>query len=367
MKILDIYILRKFIVTYLFTVAILIAVLIVIDLAEKIEDFNKPELTLWKIIFEYYLNFIPHYANMLSPLMIFISAVFVTAKMATHTEIIAMLSSGMSLRRILVPYMIGAGIIGVFVFFLINWTVPNANKVRHKFENEYVRSRFFYSKRNVHIQIKPSVFVYIERYDNLADVGYSFTIEEVSKHSNPKEGGKKRLKSKLEAPSIKWDEKKRKWKMPKYTLRTFDKDKENIIQGKEKDTLIDIHPEDFESHHMLNEQLTLDELNKHIAKLKLRGSEGVEVYMIEKYIRFSYPFATLILTILGVITASRKTRQGTGYQIAMGFVLALIYILLLFVTKGFAQNEGVPPQLTVWIPNIVFGIIALIMYFRVPK
>ena len=358
MKILDVYILRKFLVTYFFTVLLLIAVLIVIDLAEKVEDFNHPDLTTWRILSEYYLNFIPYYTFMLSPLMIFIAAVFVTSKLATHTEIVAMLSSGMNLRRILRPYFIGSCIIGVIVFFLINWIVPRSNRIRNNFENNFVRSKFYFNERNVHIKIAPKLYVYLQRYDNISNVGYKFTMEEIDGT---------RLVKKLESPRINWDKDKKKWKLANYKVRTFIDNKEKIDYEESIDTTLNIRPKDFESKHRLYEQLTLPELNEYIAESRLRGADDIEIYLVEKYERFAYPFSIIILTLMGVIMSSRKSRGGTGFQIAMGFVLAFTFILLLMVSRSFARKGGIPPELSAWIPNVIFCIVGYYLYTRVPK
>ncbi len=358
MKILDWYILRRFLVTYVFTVLMLVAVLMVIDITEKIDNFTHPDLTVWRIITEYYLNFIPYYANMLSPLIVFISAVFVTSKMATHTEIVAMLSSGISLRRILVPYFIGAVMIAVLIFFLINYINPIANRARNNFEDNYVRAEYYFTERDVHLKVAPSTYVYLQSYDNRANVGYNFTMETVKDRE---------LVSKLEAPRITWDERRRKWKIDIYTLRKFKDKGEEISNGAAMDTLIKMSPKDFESQHRLHEKLTLPELNAHIALLKLRGADDVEVYLVEKYERITYPFAILILAIIGVIVSARKTREGQGFQIAFGFVLAFVYILLIVISRSFAYQGGIPPQLSAWVPNIIFCVIGLIMFRRVPK
>jgi lipopolysaccharide export system permease protein len=358
MKILDWYILRKFLTTYIFTVLILISVLIVIDLTEKIENFSRPDLTVWRIMVEYYLNFIPFYANLLSPLMIFIAAVFVTAKLATHTEIIAILSSGTSLRRIFVPYLIGSSLIAVVVFYMVGWVIPNANKIRLNFEDNYVRKRYYFSERNVHLQVAPKVYAYLESYDNITNTGYRFTLEKI-------EGLE--LQSKLEAPSIRWDSTKRKWNLPQYKMRVLEAGKEKITYGQQIDTTLALKPKDFESKHEYYRRLTLTELDAYIAELKLRGSEGVETYLVEKYERYAYPICIVILTIIGVIVSARKTRGGTGFQIAFGFILAFMYIFLVFVSRGFAEKGGIPAYLAAWIPNALFCVIGILMYRRVPK
>jgi len=358
MKILDWYILKRFLITYVFTVLMLVAVMLVIDVTEKIDEFNHPDLTVWRIISEYYINFIPHYAIILSPLIVFISSVFVTAKMATHTEIVAMLSAGISLRRILLPYFIGAVMIGILIFFLINYINPIANRGRNNFEDTFVRDKFYFSERNVHLKVAPTTYVYMESYDNFSNVGYKFTMESIKN---------RKLLAKLEAPRIKWDEEKKKWLIDIYTLRKFKPEGEEISNGIAMDTLIKMSPKDFESQHKLQEKLTLPELNAHIALLELRGADDVEVYLVEKYERITYPFAILILAIIGVIVSARKTREGQGFQIAFGFVLAFVYILLIVISRSFAYQGGIPPQLSAWVPNIIFCLIGLYMFRRVPK
>ncbi len=358
-KILDLYILRKFLVTFFFTVLLLVAVLIIIDLAEKADDFTHEDLTYWKILRDYYIHFIPHYANMLSPLMIFISAVFVTAKLATHTEIVAMLSAGISLRRIMVPYFMGSLIVAANVYFLINYVVPVSNKIRHDFEDVYVRNSIPGGNfQNVHIKIAPEVFVYLKRYDIQSKSGVSFTIEHIQDQ---------KLVSKLESPVIKWDTAVNKWNVSNYRMFEFKGDTQVIASGTQFDTTLNIHPDDFVTKHLYNERLTLPELNDHIAKLKLRGADDLEVYLVEKYERMAYPFAIIILSIIGVIVSARKSREGTGFQIAFGFVLAFVYILLIVISRSFAHKGGIPPQYSAWIPNAIFCVIGLYMFRQVPK
>lgn len=358
MKILDLYILRRFLVTYIFTVLVLIAVLIVIDLAEKVQDFNHPDLTAWRIIKEYYINFVPYYANMLSPLIIFIAAVFVTAKMATHTEIVAIVSTGINLARIIQPFAIGSVLIALLVFYLINYVVPPANRIRNNFENNFVRSKFYFNEKNVHIKVAPHTYVYLESYDNVSNTGYRFTMETIKGTD---------LKEKMDAPRINWNEELKKWSIPNYKVRTFQKKQQKITYGARVDTTINMKPSDFESKHRLYEQLTLTELNNYIADLKLRGADDIEIYEVERYERFAYPFSIIILTVIGVIVAARKTREGTSFQIAFGFILAFVYILLITISRSFARKGGIPPEFSAWIPNLTFCIIGFIMYRRVPK
>lgn len=357
-KILDLYIFRRYLKTFIFTVCILVAVLIVIDMTEKIEDFNRMKISAWQIFKEYYLNFIPYYANMLSPIIVFIAAVFVTANLASHTEIVAMISSGMSLKRILFPYFIASLVVAIAVFFLLNWVIPNANKVRINFENNYIRQKFYFNKQNIHLKIAPKVYVYLMSYDNISNIGYRFTMEKFEGTT---------LEQKLESSRIVWDSTKRKWRVDDYKLRLFKDNKEMIIYARAIDTALNLRPKDFQSTYMLNEQLTLTELNEYIDQLKLRGADNIETYLVERYERFTYPFAIIILTIIGVIVSARKTREGSGLQIAFGFVLAFIYIFFIVVSRGIGQQGNLNPLLAAWLPNIVFCLVGIIMYIRIPK
>lgn len=358
MKILDWYILRKFFSTYIFIILVFSGILIVIDLAEKIENFRKPELTAWRIFSEYYIYLIPHFTSQLSPLIIFITAVFVTSRLASHTEIVAILSSGTSFFRILRPYFIGSALIGLMIFYLYGYLVPHTNKKRHDFENQYVRDKFVFRDKNIHLQLAPNIFAYIETYDNPTKTGYRFTLEEIKG---------KELISKIEAPRIIWNEKKQKWAMENYRLRTIKNGEEKMTFGTGLDTTLAMSPKDFESKHLQNEQLTITELTEMITEMKLRGEANVESLIIEKYLRYAYPFSIIILTIIGVIISARKVRGGTGKQIAIGFALAILYVFLIIVFKNFAQKEGFPPLLAVWLPNIIFGLIGFYLYFKLPK
>ena len=358
MKKLDLYILRKFLTTYLFTVMVLIAVLIVIDLTEKIENFRRPELTVWRIVTEYYLNFIPYLAVLLSPLMIFIAAVFVTSQLATHTEIVAMLSSGMSLGRIMRPYLMGACIVGLFIFWLMGWAIPMSSKVRHNFEDNFVRDKFYFTQRNFHMKLAPDLYAYLESYDNISHVGYRFSLEQIVGLE---------LTKKLEASRISWDSTKRKWTLYQFKVRVLEKGKEKINYFTQQDTLLSMAPKDFESKHNYWERLTIPELDRYINELKMRGSDGIERYLVEKYERIAYPVCVLILTAIGITVSSRKSRGGSGFQIALGFVLAFVYIFFVFISRGFAQTGDINPMLAVWLPNIVFCLLGIFMYYRVPK
>ena len=357
MKLIDKYILKKFLGAFIFTVLIIVSVILVIDVTEKTEKFVKAGVSTGQIL-GYYLDFIPWIANFITPLTTFIATVFVTAQMAGRTEIIAILSSGVSFRRMLVPYLIGSVLIASLSFVLTGWVIPNSNKSRLAFEIEYLKSKFYYDKTNIHIQVAPNVYLYMRSYNNQSDVGYNFTLERV-------EGTQ--LKAKLSANRISWDDDKEKWKLTSWKTLEIDSINETINEGKEIDTVLAIHPSEFESDYRNYDGMTINELDDEIAKLTLRGASNVEIYQVEKYTRFTSPFAILILTFMGVIVSARKTRGGAGFQIALGFFLSFLFILFFILSKSIAEAGDMHPMLGVWIPNIVFGIISLLMYKYVPR
>jgi lipopolysaccharide export system permease protein len=358
MKLLDKYILKKFLGTFIFVVLILVSVICVIDFTEKNDDFIKHNLSFGQVFTEYYLNLIPYYANMLSPITVFIATVFVTAKLASHTEIVAILSSGISFKRLLVPYLIGASIIAVAIFGLIAYVIPKANKERVNFEVTYIKNPYTFDSRNIHFKIGPESYVYMESYNNTAHVGYRVTLETIENTE---------LKSKLTSDRITWDDSKQRWHMDSHVLRTFDGQEETIIKGGSIDTVLNLYPKDFGSTYHLEQTFTLPELNDFIAQKQARGAENIEIFLIEKYERFSYPFAILILTVIGVILSSRKARGGVGFQIALGFVLAFIFIIFVVTSRSLAQVGDVPPMVAAWIPSTVFTGIGLLLYKYVPR
>lgn len=358
MKILDKYITKKLLITFFFVVLTLITIICAIDYVEKNEDFLKHKLTFGFIFSNYYIYFIPYMANMISPLTVFIATVFVTARLASDTEIIAMLNSGMSFKRLLFPYFLSACIIASGIFALCAWVIPLSNKKRIDFENKYIKNQFFYDARNVHIKIGPSSYVYLESYNNTSKTGYQFSLENIVEN---------KLVAKVKADLLTWNDTIQKWNLKNYTFRTFDGDKEIIKKGESLDTVIDLSPKDFESQYMIHETMTLPELNAHIDKLTLRGAENIELFLIEKYERYTYPFAIIILTIIGVIMSARKARGGAALQISLGFILAFVYILLVIMSRSVANAGSLSPLLGAWMPNILFAIVGGILYKTVPR
>jgi lipopolysaccharide export system permease protein len=357
MKILDVYIIRKFLGTFLFVVILLVSVVSVIDFTEKNDDFLEHQLTTMQIL-AYYVDFIPYVASLITPITVFIAVVFVTSKLAGNTEIIAILSSGVSFRRLMVPYMIGALFIAGLSFLLNGWVIPNANKDRIAFEIKYVKSPFYYDERNIHLKIAPDAYAYMESYNNNADVGYRFTLEKIQGNQ---------MLAKLSARRIEWDSTASKWKLKNWTLHTFDGMNESFESGTEMDTTLNIHPKDFGSTYGLYETLTLTELDRHVKVLQERGANDIPLYLVEKYIRYMSPFTAIILTFIGVIMSARKSRGGSGFQIALGFAIAFLFIIFFIFARSIAEANTMNPMVAVWIPNIFFTMVGLALYRFIPR
>jgi lipopolysaccharide export system permease protein len=378
MKLLDLHILKRFLSTFFFVVLLLLAVITVIDLTDKMDKFAVAGVTSGQIAL-YYIDYVYWIGGMITPITIFIATVYVCAQMAGRTEIVAILSSGVSFNRFLFPFFVGASIVAGASFILTGWIIPNASKSRLAFELQYLKGKFYYDKRNIHIQVAPEIYLYIQSYNNTANVGYHFTIEKFKD---------KRLIEKLSANRIEWDTTKQKWSLKDYTIRKVDRifqsptsaeptpfeptstkalSRDSLITGASLDTALVITPKEFESDYRKYDGMTLPELEEYITTLKSRGSSGVETYEVEKYTRYASPFTIFILVFMGVIVSSRKSRGGTGLQIALGFTLSFIFILFFTLFRTFAEAGSTPPQISVWTPNIIFGIISLILYKYVPR
>jgi len=359
LKKLDLYILKKFLGTFFFSITLILSVSVVFDLTEKIDDFLEKEAPLRAIVFDYYKNFIPYFGNLFTPLFVFISVIFFTSKMAYNTEIIAILSSGVSFRRMMYPYFLGALIISLLSFYLSGYVIPPANKVRLHFENKYVKNRRETGLKNMHMQIEPGVFVYMGNYYSYNDRGEYFDLEKFDG---------KRLKLKLSSRSIKYDTLTGRWTLRSYTRRELIDDEHQIITvGTKMDTVIDIKPSDFKEERNYYEMMTNDQLDDYITEQRRRGVGNIEEFLIEKYRRVASPFAAFILTLIGVSLASRKVRGGMGLHIGIGITLSFSYIMFMTLSTTFAVNGNMNPLLAVWLPNIVFAMIGIYLYMKAPK
>ncbi|MEP0369207.1 MAG: LptF/LptG family permease [Cyclobacteriaceae bacterium] len=361
MKKLDWYILKKLLTTFLFVVMGLVVIICVIDFTEKNDDFMKNEVPA-NLIFNYYMTFFPFFAVLLTPITSFIATVFVTAKLASQTEIVAILASGISFRRLMLPYLMAAALIGAMSFYLNGYVLPNANKFRISFELEYIDKPFYYSDRNIHIKIGTNDYIYINRYNNQRDIGYEVTLEHIDEED---------LIEKITAKRMQWDTATLKWKFYQWQKREILEDKEIITEGKRRetlDTLLALSPSDFQNSENRQVTLTMPELYDYIALQKSRGADDVQVYVIEKYIRYMQPWSVIILVLIALIVSARKNRRGTGFQIALGFFIAFVFIIFFILSKAIAEAGSIkPPLLAIWIPNIIFAAVGVFMYRAVPR
>jgi lipopolysaccharide export system permease protein len=359
MKKLDIYILRKFLGTFVYSISLISIIIIVFDVAEKLDDFLTRHAPFKAIAVDYYLNFVPFLVNQFSPLFIFISVVFFTSRMAARSEIVAILGSGVSFRRFIYPYMLGSFFIAALSLYLNFVTIPNANKTRLRFENRYVHGKIYNNNINIHRQISPGVFIYVESYNTENNSGEKFALEQMN--------GQK-LKFKLMADYIGWDTNKKKWTLYNYFSRSIaDDGSEKLSYGSTKDTIINLKPYDFVEQVNDVEAMNYKELDKYIEQQKMIGSTNILFFEEEKYKRIAFPFAAFVLTLIGVSLSSRKVRGGTGLHLGLGLLVAFSFILFMRVSTTFAEGGLISPQIAVWIPNFIYGVLALFMVRVAPK
>ena len=368
LKILDKYILKRFIGTFFFSITIMLAIFIVFDLSEKLQDFVAYKIPMREIVLDHYLNFIPYYGNLFSPLFTFLAVIIFTSKMAAKTEFVAILSSGTSFNRILRPYMIGASLITLMSLVLNHFIIPASNKVRIGFEDKYLNSGYNTNEKNIHRQIAPGTSLYMSDFNNFTNTAFRISIEKIANN--------KQL-SMLKAENMRYDSTSKSWILNDVFERTvfyIQTDTSNKLKSKfifkethqfsaTKTIKIDFTPKDMARFESKIEVLPYFELKQFIIREKLKGSNRIEFFEVEMYKRTAFPFATFILTIIGVSLSSRKIRGGVGLHIALGLLLSCVYILFMHISVTFATSgSDLKPLLAVWIPNIVFSFVAMIVY-----
>jgi lipopolysaccharide export system permease protein len=361
LKRMDWYIIKKFIGTYIYSILLIISISIVFDVNENLAKFTNYHAPLRAIVFDYYANFIPYFANLFSPLFVFIAVIFFTSKLAGNSEIIAMLACGMSFKRLLRPYLISAALIATLNFFLGAYVIPRGTVVRHDFESLYKNNKKNTSASNIQLMVDRGVVAYISQYDDLRKTGYGFALY---KFEN------KKMVSQMNASVIQYDtiaEERYHWKARNYKIRTLKGMREQITSGNEIDTLIQMEPMDLVFSKGQQETFTSPELKRYISKQQSRGSSNVVQYEVEYHKRIASSFASFILTIIGVSLSSRKRKGGMGLYLGIGLALSFTYILLQTISATFAINAGTPPILAAWIPNILYAVIAYFCYRQAPS
>ncbi len=358
---LDWYIIRKFIGTYFFSIALIITISIVYDVNENLAKFTQYHAPLKAIVFDYYFNFAPYLANLFSALFVFIAVIYFTSKLAGNSEIIAMLASGISFKRLLRPYMISCALLSALSYYLSAYVIPHGTIVRHNFETLYQNRKTNTSAGNIQLVVEPGVIVYIQNYDNNTKQGYGFCLD---KFEN------KKLVSHLTAMEVQYDtisDSKYHWKLYNWKLRKLKGLREYITTGASKDSLIQIEPTDLIYSKGQQETFTSPELKEYISKQINRGSTNVDIYQVEYYKRIASSFASFILTIIGASLSARKRKGGMGMYLGIGLALSFTYIMLQTVSATFAVKDDLSPMIAAWLPNIIFAIIAFICYRQAPN
>lgn len=357
LKRLDQYILLRFLKSFFFIVILLGFVICIIDFTDKNDDFLEHDLSSDQIL-QYYLTFFPFVMSYVTPITVFITTVFITSRMAAHSEIVAILCSGVSFLRMLVPYFLGAGFIALLSFGFYGWVVPEGNKFRVAFEKAYIKNPFYFTQQNVHFKVGEDLYLYFRYYDNYDARAYNVILEHIKNSA---------LESRFSARYMEWDSLQGKWHLKDWKLRQLQNRGEQLSSGEKQDTTLQIGPQDFKSMHGLKESLTMGELDQHIRLLRERGDPSVNVYEVEKYGRYMQPFAVLLLMFMGVLVSARKTREGTGFLIALGFLIAFIYIIFFVLAKSMAEVGSLPPQIAVWLPNLIFAVFSFVLYHMLPR
>jgi lipopolysaccharide export system permease protein len=358
LKVIDLYIIRKYLGTFMFTLAIFSVVMVVFDISEHLDNFLKKNSSFHDIAFEYYAGFIPFYLNYLSPLINFLAVILFTARMANQTEIVPILTSKASFTRFLRPYFIAATLLFIVSFFANVYLIPYTNRLKVDFENSHFND-VDPTKSEVHMQLDKQTYVFLKTYDNTIKTGYQFTLEKF-------DGDK--MTRKILAGSIVYDSLKRVWTIKNYSDRHINGLKETMVwRGATKDTVLDMRPEDFEVHDNQYSAMSMNLLDKNITKAKLRGTGELTDMLFEKYHRFVYPLSIYVLTLIGVSLSSRKVRGGIGLPLGIGIILCFTYIIVEKFALVFSIKGGAPPLISVFVPNLLFGLFGYYLLLKAPK
>lgn len=358
MKILDWYILRKYLGTFVFIMALLLGITVVIDLSEKIDNLLSNHAPVKAVIFGFYVYFLPYITSLIGPFFVLVSVIFFTSQLAGRSEIIAILNSGTSFYRMLLPYFVGATILATIFYFGNNYLVPYSNKKRIEFEKKYVNKPFEGMRYNFHRAIEPGTIIYFENYKPTDGSGNKFSIDKF------KDG---KLVYKLRSERIEWDPKTSKWHVMNYYIRQLNDKGDIITSGAELDTVFPFKPSDFTFSENLKEVMTTPELKEYINYMRKGGQQDIEFYEVERYRRTSSAFSIYLMTLIGVSVASRKVRGGLGWHLVLGIALSALYEVIMKFTITFSTNASLPPLLGVWMPNAIYAVMAFYLVYRAPK
>jgi lipopolysaccharide export system permease protein len=362
LKILDRYILKKFLGTFFFIVILMAMLAVVVDFAEKIEDFAKPDgPKSSEIIFDYYLNFMPYITSLLFPLYALIAVIYFTSRLAANSEIIAMIGNGINFYRLLYPYMIGAFIISGIHFCANHFVFPVANKSRTKFENTYIWKHNFQGPTdNIHIFSAKNEEIYIQHYSRSDSTAHNFSL---MRYDN---SGLNRFFT-LNAQRVKLIKYPNKWRMFNYNIRYVNGINEKIVKGSQMDTVINLKSADLAIRDNLKDAMSSGELVKYVKEEKSKGSGMVVPFQVEYYRRTADPFSIIVLTIIGLAISSRKMRGGMGWHLVLGMLISALYIFMGKFSMTFSTHAGLPPFIGAWVPNIIFSVVAIYLLLKAQK
>ncbi len=358
LTILDIYIIKKFLGSFLTVIALIIVIVVVVDVAENIQGFLDNKVPVKDIIIGYYFNFIPYFVNLFSPLFTFVAVIYFTSKLSRNSEIIAMLNSGMSFYRLMMPYIISAIFIGLLSFYLTNFLIPKTQQGLMEYKEKYMSRQVRSKDIDNHIKIGQNTYAYVHYWDNANNLGYNFWYESMDDNG---------VRYKLRSQTISWDSTKGSWTLNNYVERSFNGVEETMESGNKKDTSLKIHVEDFvwvkEGYIMMN----YSEIRKFIKEEKEKGSVDIRNYEFEKHRRIAFPFATIILSVIGLCVSSRKSRQGVGLHLLLGLLITFSFIMLLQISQVFAIYGGFSPAWAAWTPNIIYTVLCFFLVKQTPK
>jgi len=356
-KILDLYIIKKFLGSFVGVIALVILLVVVVDVAENIQGFLDNKIPFADIVFGYYRNFIPYFINLLSPLFVFIAVIYFTSKLSRNSEIIAMLNTGMSFYRLTIPYIVSAIAIGMFSFYLTNFLIPQTNKRLMEFNERHFSRQVRNRNVDCHIKISANGYVFIKYWEHTSGKGYDFSYKEI---------GEQGVKYKLYASSIQWDSTENHWIMNDYVKRHFNGIDETMETGKRMDTVLNLSLSDFVIVKRGYSMMTYSELREHIAEENAKGSETKD-YEYEKHRRIAFPFATIILSLVGLCVSSRKSRQGVGLHLLLGMLITFSFVMLMQISQVFATEGGFSPLWAAWTPNIIYSLLCVFLIIKTPK
>lgn len=363
LKLLDTYILKKFLGTFVFTLLVITTIAVVIDTSEKADDFVKSGLSAWQLVTHYYIGFIPFIMSMIFPLMVFIAVIYFSSKMAGRSEFIAILAGGVRYNRMLRPYLIGSVFLAVIFWLASQYWVPRANEIRTDFQAVYVDGNSSYNSdlyrnNNYYLRVDPTTFVGFRYYDTVNKAASSFFMQKL--HGN-------KVYYNIRAETIRWDPAKKDWKLQNVVVRTIDGVKETLKKQDSMHVNLNVQPKELRRDDYLKDKLTTPELHQFIHMEEVRGTEGLNTFKVELYHRDATPFSVIIMAMIGAIISSRKIRGGSGIHLALGIVMAAIFVVMDKFAVTFSTKGNLPPMLAAWLPNIIFTGVAGIIYVKTPK